>query len=70
MKIEILDELKEQYKKMLNRKQGDVFLKGYGTHKSRYITIKLFCTSCNLVSSKDIEKMEHETEREYITKNN
>ena len=55
-----LNRLKEQYKQMLSKKQGDFYLEGYNRLLQDYLAMRLFCLDTQLVSFNDIEVMENE----------
>ena len=55
-----LNRLKEQYKKMLSKKQGDFYLEGYNRLSQDYLAMRLFCLDTQLISFNDIEVMENE----------
>ena len=55
-----LNRLKEQYKKMLSKKQGDFYLEGYNRLLQDYLAMRLFCLDTQLISFNDIEVMEYE----------
>lgn len=55
-----LNRLKEQYKQMLSKKQGDFYLEGYNRLSQDYLAMRLFCLDTRLISFNDIEVMENE----------
>ena len=55
-----LNRLKEQYKQMLSKKQGDFYLEGYNRLSQDYLAMRLFCLDTQLISFNDIEVMENE----------
>ena len=55
-----LNRLKEQYKKMLSKKQGYFYLEGYNRLLQDYLAMRLFCLDTQLISFNDIEVMENE----------
>ena len=55
-----LNRLKEQYKQMLSKKQGDFYLEGYNRLSQDYLAMRLFCLDTQLVSFNDIEMLEFE----------
>ena len=55
-----LNRLKEQYKQMLSKKQGDFYLEGYNRLLQDYLAMRLFCLDTQLISFNDIEVMENE----------
>ena len=55
-----LNRLKEQYKQMLSKKQGDFYLEGYNRLSQDYLAMRLFCLDTQLISFNDIEMLEFE----------
>ena len=60
-----LNRLKEQYKQMLSKKQGDFYLEGYNRLSQDYLAMRLFCLDTQLVSFNDIEVMENEVNQSF-----
>ena len=60
-----LNRLKEQYKQMLSKKQGDFYLEGYNRLSQDYLAMRLFCLDTQLVSFNDIEAMEYEVNQSF-----
>ena len=60
-----LNRLKEQYKQMLSKKQGDFYLEGYNRLLQDYLAMRLFCLDTQLVSFNDIEAMEYEVNQSF-----
>ena len=60
-----LNRLKEQYKQMLSKKQGDFYLEGYNRLSQDYQAMRLFCLDTQLVSFNDIEVMEYEVNQSF-----
>ena len=55
-----LNRLREQYKQMLSKKQGDFYLEGYNRLSQDYLAMRLFCLDTQLISFNDIEVVENE----------
>ena len=60
-----LNRLKEQYKKMLSKKQGYFYLEGYNRLIQDYLAMRLFCLDTQLISFNDIEVMENEVNQSF-----
>ena len=60
-----LNRLKEQYKKMLSKKQGYFYLEGYNRLSQDYLAMRLFCLDTQLISFNDIEAMENEVNQSF-----
>ena len=60
-----LNRLKEQYKQMLSKKQGDFYLEGYNRLSQDYLAMRLFCLDTQLISFNDIEVMENEVNQSF-----
>ena len=60
-----LNRLKEQYKQMLSKKQGDFYLEGYNRLSQDYLAMRLFCLDTQLISFNDIEAMEYEVNQSF-----
>ena len=60
-----LNRLKEQYKKMLSKKQGYFYLEGYNRLSQDYLAMRLFCLDTQLISFNDIEAMEYEVNQSF-----
>ena len=60
-----LNRLKEQYKQMLSKKQGDFYLEGYNRLSQDYLAMCLFCLDTQLISFNDIEAMENEVNQSF-----
>ena len=60
-----LNRLKEQYKKMLSKKQGYFYLEGYNRLLQDYLAMRLFCLDTQLISFNDIEVMENEVNQSF-----
>ena len=60
-----LNRLREQYKKMLSKKEGDFYLEGYSRLSQDYLAMRLFCLDTELISFNDIELMEDEVNQSF-----
>ena len=60
-----LNRLKEQYKQMLSKKQGDFYLEGYNRLSQDYLAMRLFCLDTQLISFNDIEVVENEVNQSF-----